>query len=294
MRDLLLIDTHALFHRSRNALARSMGEMTTSAGLPVTGTYGVLNTVFAILEAGDYDSVIPVYDKGGPNFRKKLSDAYKSNREKQSASHYADVDLLVEEVFPALGFSPVGVPGYEADDCIATISRKSPAYREVHILTVDTDLLALVTNRVRVILFNSAKKTRVYGVDEVFEKFEVYPHELKYFKALAGDSSDNVAGIKGIGKKTAIKVITEVRENPSEDFTVADQIAMHPKVRANAGTFLGNLRLVDLSQDVHDLRWFSSSPPSEQVLTSVLQDLEFKSMLKPARLGKIKHALRVL
>ena len=280
MKDLLLLDINAIFHRSRSALTRTMGEMTTSAGIPVTGTYGTLNTIFSIIEKGEYDSIIPCYDAGG-NFRKKLSEEYKGNREKSSIEHYADMSLLLEEVLPTLGFNPVGVKGWEADDIIATISRKSPAYREVHILTVDSDLLQLVGNRVKVILFNSVKKTKIYGIDEVVEKFGVFPSEVKYFKALAGDSSDNVAGISKIGPKTAVKIIEESR--PSEvdpEFTGADKICLHPKVRDQAGIFLANLRLVTLENDIPELKWFASSKPIPVHIEALLEGLEFKTMLK--------------
>lgn len=280
MKDLLLIDTNAVFHRSRSALTRTMGEMVTSAGIPVTGTYGTLNTIFSIIDKGEYDSIIPCYDAGG-NFRKKLSDEYKGNREKSSMEHYADMSLLVEDVLPTLGFNPLGVKGWEADDLIATISRNSPAYREVHILTVDSDLLQLVGNRVKVILFNSVKKTKTYGIDEVLEKYGVYPSEIKYLKSLCGDTSDNVAGIKGIGPKTAVKIIEECR--PSEinpEFTGADKICLHPKVAPHAATFLGNLRLITLENDVPDLKWFASSKPIALHVEALFQGLEFKSLLK--------------
>lgn len=289
MKDLLLLDVNAIFHRSRAALTRTMGEMITSAGVPVTGTFGTVNTILSIIEKGEYSSVIPCYDAGG-NFRKKLDEDYKGTREKSSMEHYADMNLLVEDVLPTLGFTPVGVKGWEADDIIATISRNSPAYREIHILTVDADLLQLVGNRVKVILFNSVKKTKTYGIDEVLEKFGVYPAEVKYFKALAGDSSDNVAGIKGIGPKTAVRIIEECR--PSEvnpEFTGADRICLHPKVKENAGVFLANLRLVTLENDVPHLMWFASSAPIPLHVEALFTGLEFKSFLK--RQGKILKVL---
>lgn len=280
MKDLLLVDTNAVFFRSRSALIRRMGEMTTSHGVPVTGTYGTINTLLSVLEKGEYDSVVPCYDAGG-NFRKKLDDSYKATREKSSLEHYADRSLLIEEVLPTLGFTPVGVKGWEADDLIATISRKSPAYREVHILTVDCDLLQLVSNRVKVILFHSTKNTKVYGIDEVVEKYGVYPAEVRYLKALAGDSSDNVAGIKGIGEKTAAKIIRECRPNEiNPEFTGADRICLHPKVAPHAGTFLANLRLTTLEHDVPDLMWFASNPPIPMHVEALFNSLEFKSFIK--------------
>jgi DNA polymerase I len=290
MKDLLLIDVNAVFHRSRSALMRTMGEMVTSHGAPVTGTFGTINTILSIIEKGEYDCVIPAYDAGG-NFRKKLDDDYKGNREKSSMEHYADMGLLIEDVLPTLGFTPVGTKGWEADDIIATISRNSPAYREVHILTVDADLLQLVGNRVKVILFNSVKKTKVYGIDEVVEKFGVFPAEVKYWKALCGDPSDNIAGIKGIGPKTATRIIEECRPNEvNPEFTGADKICLHPKVAPNAGTFLGNLRLTTLENDVPDLDWFASSKPVKLHLEALFEGLEFKSMTK--RLGKIMEVLQ--
>jgi len=272
-----------------------MGEMQTSFGIPTTGTYAFCNSLFAIIEKYQFDSVVPVYDAGN-NWRKKEDADYKANRDPSGIAHYADMNLLVQDVLPSLGFTPIGIPGFEADDVIATISRKSPGYEEIFILTCDKDLLQLVTNRVKVLLFNSAKKIREVDIDGVVDIFGVYPADVKYFKALAGDSSDNVAGIKGIGPKTAVKIIQDCTPKPDEpigDFTGADRICMHPKVRENAGVFLANLRLVTLEHDVPDLRWFASSAPHEQAIISIFQDLEFRSYLKPSRLDKIKKALKV-
>lgn len=292
---LLIVDSNALFHRSRSALTRTMGEMQTSYGVPTTGTYGFLNALFSVIEKYSFDGVIPVYDAGN-NWRKKESDTYKSTRESADIAHYADQNLLIQDVLPALGFTPCGVSGYEADDIIATISRNSPAYSEIFVLTCDKDLLQLVNNKVKVILFSSSKKITEVDIDGVRDIFGVFPSDVKYFKALAGDSSDNVAGIKGIGPKTAVKIIEECVPKPGDpvgDFTGADRICMHPKVRENAGTFLANLRLVTLENDVPDLQWFTSSPPSLTVVTALFESLEFKSYLKPTRFTKIQKALKI-
>jgi len=293
MNRLLIVDTSALFHRSRSALTRAMGEMQTSYGVPTTGTYGFLNALLSVIEKYNFDSVIPCLDAGG-NWRKKEDGEYKANRDPSGVAHYADMNLLVEDVLPALGFTPVGAKGYEADDVIATISRKSPAYKEIFIFTCDKDLLQLVNNKVKVLLFNSAKKIREVDIDGVLDIFGVYPAEVRYFKALAGDASDNVAGIKGVGPKTAVKVIEESRPKGEDEFlSGADRIAFHPKVKDHAATFYANLRLVDLSNDVPDLRWFASTPPAGDAIVSLFETLEFRSYLKPARLSKIKKALRV-
>jgi len=266
-----------------------MGEMTTSSGMPVTGTFGFLNALFAVMAKHDYSCVVPCAE-GGNNWRKRESSEYKENREGASIAHYADQSLLLEEVLPTLGMNVVKAATYEADDVIAHISRHSHAYEEVHILTCDKDMLQLVTNKVKVLLFSSAKKMELVDIDGVIRHFGVYPSEVKYFKALAGDSSDNVAGIKGIGPKTAVKIIEESR--PSEinpEFTGADKICLHPKVAPSAGTFLANLRLVTLENDVPDLTWFASNPPVPLHVEALLQGLEFRQMLK--RKDKILQTL---
>ena len=287
---LLIVDSAAVFHRSRAALMRTCGELTTSAGLPVTGTMSFLNGLFAVMAQYDYDCVIPCTE-GGNNWRKKEGTGYKATRENASDTHYADFGLLLEEVLPTLGMNVVKSPGFEADDVIATISRQSPAYSEIHILTCDKDLLQLVSNRVKVLLFSSTKKMELVDIDGVIRHFGVYPSEVKYFKALAGDSSDNVAGIPRVGAKTAVKIIEESRPKGEDEFlSGADRIAFHPKVKEHAATFFANLRLVTLENDVPDLKWFSSTPPDERYVEALFNTLEFRQMLK--RKHKIFETLK--
>jgi DNA polymerase-1 len=272
---------------------RACGELTTSAGIPVTGTMSFLNAMFAVMDKYQYDCVIPCAE-GGNNWRKKESTEYKANRTSADIAHYADQSLLLDEVLPVLGMSVVRAPGYEADDVIAHISRHSPAYEEIHILTCDKDLLQLVTNRVKVLLFNSSKKMELVDIDGVIKQFGVFPAEVKYFKALAGDSSDNVAGIPKVGPKTAVQIIESCRPIVDDSgekpfFSTADRIVSHPKVREQAGTFLANLRLVTLENDLPDLRWFASSSPVSAHVEALFESLEFRQLLK--RKTKIMETL---
>ncbi len=255
--------------------------MTTSAGVPVTGTMAFLNALFAIMGKYEYDCVIPCAE-GGNNWRKKEEGSeYKANRESAGIAHYADQSLLLEEVLPTLGMTVVKSPGFEADDVIAHISRHSPAYEEIHILSCDKDLLQLVTNKVKVLLFSSAKKMELVDIDGVIRHFGVYPAEVKYFKALSGDKSDNVAGLPKVGPKTAVKIIEESRPQSEDDFlSGADRIAFHPKVKPHAATFLANLRLVTLENDVPELTWFASNPPVPLHVEALFEGLEFRQMLK--------------
>jgi DNA polymerase-1 len=155
-------------------------------------------------------------------------------------------------------------------------------------------LFQLVNDKIKVILFNSAKKIQLVGPQEVEDHFGVPPTEVKFFKALAGDSSDNVAGISGIGPKTAVKVIQESRNLEGDpDLSIADRICFHPKVRKDSGTFLANLRLVSLDNPVPNLRWYASSAPSKEAVQAIFEQLEFRSYLKESRFKKILKTLNV-
>jgi DNA polymerase-1 len=290
-RKLLILDTNALFHRSRNALKRGAGELKTSWGQPITGSYGVLSTLFSILEKESYDAVLPVYDAGG-NFRKKEEGEYKANRGPTDDSFKSDFALLKDELLFYLGFNPIGIKGYEADDVIASVAKSSSGFHSVDILTCDRDLLGCVSNRVSVVLFNSAKKVRRVDIDGVLDIFGVYPTEVRYLKSLSGDASDNVTGIKGIGDKTAAKIIMESRPLGLDDgLSGADRIALHPRVRDHAHTFLSNLRVISMVDDI-DVKWFANTPPLESVVRSVFEQSEFNSFLKDARFKKICKALK--
>ena len=189
--------------------------------------------------------------------------------------------------------SDLDIKGYEADDVIASVAKSAVAFSHVDILTCDRDLLGCVSDRVNVVLFNSAKKVRRVDVDGVLDIFGVRPAEIRYLKSLSGDASDNVQGIKGIGDKTAAKILIECRSGLDDDFTMADRIVMHPKVRDHADTFLSNLRVVTMVDDL-DVKWFANTPPLESVVRSVFEQSEFGSFLKEARFKKICKALGVV
>jgi DNA polymerase-1 len=288
-RKLLIIDGNALFHRSRNALKRGAGELQTTWGQPVTGSYGVLSTLFSTLEKEDYDAVLPVFDAGG-NFRKKEDADYKANRGTSDDSFKADITLLREELLFYLGFNPVAIQGVEADDVIASVAKSSVAFSHVDILTCDRDLLACVSERVSVVLFNSAKKVERIDSDGVRRIFSVNPADVPIFKALAGDSSDNIAGLKGVGPKGAVKIIEDCLSNDSE-LSLTDRICFHPKVKDRAGDFLANLRLTTLVDDL-DVKWLANSAPLMGVVQSIFEQYVFGSFLKDARFKKILKALK--
>ena len=234
---LLIVDNHALFHRSRNALLRTMKEgMKLPDGTPTTGAFGFSNNLLSALKNTGATHCLVVYDAGG-NFRKQKSEDYKANRSKNSEDFYREMKILQDEVLPSFGIKSIGIKGVEADDVIFTVSHMmADKFDEVLILTCDQDILQCVKDKVKVMLFNSAKNTKVMGIEEVEEKLGVVPEHIPMLKALSGDSSDNIRGIRGIGNKTAVKILKE------SDFKW-EWVLQHDKVRPNADIAEENLEL---------------------------------------------------
>ena len=142
------------------------------------------------------------YDAGG-NARKSESDEYKANRAPLSSDFIAENRILLNEALYALGIESIGLRGYEADDIIHTMSHiaqfGSERFDEVIIATVDQDLLQCVTEKTKVLLWNSAKKNAMMDGAAVMDKWSVEPDDIRFIKALSGDASDNIKGIKGVG-----------------------------------------------------------------------------------------------
>ena len=242
MKRLLLVDHHALLHRSRGALLRTGKRFTTSEGIPTTGVFSYLNCLFSIIKNQNPTHVVICYDAGG-NARKEESDTYKANRSAPEPDFIAENRILLNEALYAIGLESVGLRGLEADDIPYTFSHiakfGTERFDEVIIATVDKDLLQCVTAKTKVLLANSAKKQILMGVEEVIEKWDCEPDDIRYIKAMAGDGSDNIAGIKGVGPKTAVKIFKEAGGD-------IEAILEHKKVRDHKETFLDNLSLVTL------------------------------------------------
>ena len=280
MRKLLIIDFYALFHRARNAMIRTR-EFTTSDGVPTTGVFSFVNCLISVIEREDPSHVVVCYDAGG-NFRKEDVD-YKANRKAADDNFKTEALNLLDEGLYAMGIECVGIKGYEADDSIFTLAHQSEygALRstETLIWTCDHDLLQCVTDHTKVLMFSSAKKQTLMGPDEVHEAWGCWPKQIALVKALAGDSSDNISGVKGIGKKTAVKILDE--SNWSLNAAMD-----HKKLKGNEVKIGHNLGLVQLRM-VWDLGYvdfndYELGKAIKEDYVAWLQKYEFSQLLKRA------------
>lgn len=207
---LILIDGHALAFRQYFALERT--NMQTKDGTPTWAVYGFFKAIFDLLKNQKLapDAIGVAFDVSHHTFRTEKYEDYKANREAMPDPMRIQMGLIFE------GLKAFNIPiytkeGFEADDVIGTISKKACELgHKVLILTGDQDSFQLIEKSgcVKVIIPSKGELIE-YDWDRVYQKLGVYPDQVIDYKALRGDTSDNIPGIKGIGEKTAVKLLAE-------------------------------------------------------------------------------------
>ncbi len=210
MEKILLVDGMALLFRAFYATSYSGYIRKTSAGVPTNAVYGFIQYFFDAITTFSPTHVICCWDMGSNTFRNETYSQYKQNRSEAPLELIPQFDL-VKEVVEALGVPNVGKVGYEADDCIGTLSiYLQDKDSEVMILTGDHDMLQLITDRVKVIIMNKGRSNyTVYDLETLYASKQLTPSQVIDLKAFMGDTADNYPGVKGIGEKTALKLISE-------------------------------------------------------------------------------------
>lgn len=206
---LLLIDGMALLFRSYYATAIHGRFMKNKHGIPTNGVHGLIKHTFTAIETFAPDFVVCCWDMGAETFRTEMYESYKANRSEPPEELIPQFDLA-KEIMRELNIENIGVKNYEADDCIGTIAKQYKAEMDIIIVTGDRDLLQLVDKHVHVaILKKGIGNYDTYTNEKFYEQYEIHPKQLVDVKALMGDASDNYPGVKGIGEKTAFKLIRE-------------------------------------------------------------------------------------
>ncbi|MCC6603463.1 MAG: DNA polymerase I [Anaerolineae bacterium] len=203
---LVLIDGHALAYRMFFALP--LEAFTTKSGEPTNATYGFLRTVIDWILADNPPKYFAVSFDLGRTFRDDMFEEYKGTREKMPDELRLQIDRI-KEVIRTLNIPILELEGFEADDVLGTVARQAkPLGVPVHIITGDRDLLQLVDDNTHVELpARGSRPPEVFDVAGVVGYFEVRPDQVVDYKALVGDTSDNIPGVKGIGAKTAAKLL---------------------------------------------------------------------------------------
>lgn len=201
---LYLIDGHAVAYRQYFAMARA--PMTTSTGEPTAAIWGFTRTLLDLFQ-NHHPHYLAVSLDRGLSGREEAYSQYKATREKMPDDLVTQMERI-EQVIAALNIPLMALEGYEADDVIGTIARQAVAQGvDVYIITGDRDILQLLSEHVRVQLPSHKGPDRVYDSAAFRERYGLEPQQLIDLKALMGDSSDNIPGVKGIGEKTATTLL---------------------------------------------------------------------------------------
>ncbi len=206
MKKLLLIDANSIIHRSFHALP----PFTAPDGTPSGAIYGLASILLKLWREERPDYAAALFDRPEPTFRDEKYAEYKAQRPLTADELIAQLKEA-HHLFDAFGIKTFEKAGYEADDLIATLAETFKVLPDVRvvILTGDRDTLQMVEgDKLVVQTFNKGvSDTTIYDEKAVIEKYGLAPHQLVDYKALMGDSSDNIKGVPGVGPKTALELI---------------------------------------------------------------------------------------
>lgn len=278
---LVLIDGNALIHRSYHALP----PLTTKKGEVVHAVYGFTSTLLSVLEKFHPEYIAASFDLKGPTFRDDLYAEYKATRTKAPDDLYAQIPR-VKEVVTAMNIPIYELAGFEADDCVGSIAKQAGALGiEVIIVTGDNDALQLVDDHIKVFSIRKGLKDLVlYDVPAVVAKYGFTPSQIPDYKGLAGDNSDNIPGVMGIGAKTATDLLVQ--------FGTLENIYAHlPEVKESVRkkleadrehAFLSKtLGAIAIDAPVTlDLEKCVARDYDKKIVGALLQELGFFSLLK--------------
>jgi DNA polymerase-1 len=237
-----LIDGNGIFMRYFFA----MDEMFNNDGVPIHGFVGFVRCLLNVLNNHEPLSMVITFDKCYNNFRKKIDCMYKSNRPKLDSSAIDQMNLSIQ-LFKELSIPVDFHSEFEADDLIASYIHQNPD-KEFIIMSTDKDLCQLINEKV--LLFNPFTKN-ITAHDDVVKKYGVIPEYFDLFLALQGDGSDRVKGIRGVGPKTAAKIIkhtTNLDEIPKtfQQFDFSDLNKQIQLVKLIKNIRLNNPELIKL------------------------------------------------
>ncbi len=275
---LYLIDGSAYIYRAFFALP----PLANSKGLQTNAIYGFTTMLLKILRDHQPEGVAIVFDEKGPTHRHEAFKEYKAQRPPMPEGMSGQIPYI-HRVVEAFGIPVVRLAGYEADDLIGTLARQAEARGfDVAIVTSDKDMFQLLTPKVRIY---DPVKDKWFGEAECVAKFGVEPERVIDIMGLMGDTSDNIPGVKGIGEKTAAKLIAQFGTIP--DLLARLQEVAPPKTRALLTEQAEQARMSRALATIHvdapiefDASTYRTKPLEMDQLLPLLRELEFHQLVK--------------
>jgi DNA polymerase I len=283
---LVLVDGHALAYRMYFALEPT--RMSTKDNTPTWAVYGFFNALFNLLKTVRPQAIVMTFDVSRESFRTRLYTDYKAHRASMPDDMRVQMTLIRQGI-DALNIPVFELDDYEADDLIGTLSlRGRDEGYQVAILTGDQDAFQLVEDGAVTVLLpprNPRESLRPYNRQAVFDKWGVYPEQVVDFKALKGDTSDNIPGVPGIGDKTAAKFLAQFQtlDNLYANLPFAGTVKMQDKLKQYKDQAFLSQQLALILRDVPitiDWQQCHLSPPNTEDWQAFCQQTEFRSFLQ--------------
>ncbi len=296
---LMLVDGHALAYRAYHAFP----PLTTKDGELVNAVYGFSRILLTVLRDLKCDHICVSFDLPKPTFRHEKYSAYKAQREEMPTDLRTQIERI-KTVVSALNIPIYAVEGYEADDVIGTVANKAVAgvldhakIEKVYIVTGDRDAFQLVNDQIHVYMPPRGKDAFYLecGPQEVIDRMGLTPQQIVDYKSLAGDASDNIPGVKGVGDKTAVRLLQAFGTSEkiyegmrSPDLLTEDQKKLlKPKVVENLAndyeTMVMSRELATIDTNVPislNLEDCVVKNYDKDKITALFEELGFRSLIK--------------
>lgn len=291
MKKVVLVDGNNLLFRSYYATAYTGTIMRNSKGFPTNALYGFVGMINKIINEENPEYMVVAFDIG-KNFRKEKFDFYKEGRSETPDDLKMQMPVA-REILTAMGIAYRELAPYEADDIIGTIAKCAEEDKEYYSLIVssDKDLLQLISFETEIKLLKQSGFIR-YNQESFKEEYGIDPIKVIDLKALMGDSSDNIPGVKGIGEKTALKLLQE-HDSLDGIYTNIENIKgkTQEKLLADKDNAYMSYELATIYKEVPleiNFEDFRYTGPDLMKLKEVYEELEFYSMLKNMAVPKVK------
>lgn len=280
MKKILLIDGSSLIFRAFYAIRN----LTTKDGVFVNGVYGFLNMYYKALELINPTHIFVAFDKGSKTFRHNEFADYKGTRDNAPNEITYQFGIL-KDLLSSMNVNYLELDEYEADDIIGTIAKLAQKEGfEVDIFTGDRDYLQLVDDNILVYLTKKGiSEIKLMNTESILEEYDLSPKQLIDVKALQGDSSDNIPGVKGVGEKIALKLIQEygnlenLYENIDNLKGKLKENLVNEKDKAYLSRYLGEIFLrVPIERNIED---FEIKDVNYNEYLKKLEKLEFNSII---------------
>lgn len=283
MEKVILIDGNNLLFRSYYATAYSGNMMKNSKGFPTNAIYGFVNMINKIIKEEQSDYIVVAFDKG-KTFRHDKYDSYKAGRIEMPDELKVQFPIA-KEILTTMGISYIEVDNYEADDIIGTLAKEvdNSSNFKATIISSDKDLLQLISNKVIVKLLKQVDHIYV-NKEELKNMYGLTPLQIIDLKALQGDPSDNIPGVKGIGEKTALKLLKEYHSLDNIYNNIDDiKGSVAEKLRNDKNNAYMSYDIATIYKNTPielDITKFKYKGINEKSYIKIIEDLEFYSLLK--------------